>query len=60
MSEYNGTVADLAKDMGQALAAIHKMLSSMQGKTRLDLVPNGWGPDLLAIENVSRRLQGQG
>lgn len=58
MTEYSGSVTELAQEVGQALDAIHKVLSSMQGKTHLYLASKDWQPDLAAIEHTARKLQG--
>jgi Ser/Thr protein kinase RdoA (MazF antagonist) len=58
MTHYDGTVAELAEEVGQALALIHKMLSSIKGKTQPDLVSKEWEPDLATVANLAQKLQG--
>lgn len=60
MTEYNGTVADLAQETGQALAAIHKVIWGMRDVIAVSGAITRCGPELQLIEKISRRLQGQG
>ncbi|CAN5389294.1 hypothetical protein BH10ACT9_BH10ACT9_58220 [soil metagenome] len=59
MTEYNGTVADLAKDVGEALEALHKVIWSMRYIDILVRPIERVQPELQLIENVAHRLRGQ-
>ncbi|MBX7455489.1 hypothetical protein GR927_46545 [Mycolicibacterium sp. 3033] len=59
MTEYSGTVADLARDIGQALDAIHDVLWGMRNVIPVAGAINRCEPQLQLIEDISRRLQGE-
>ena len=57
MTQYDGTLADLAEEVGQALASIHKIISDMRNIDTLNPLIIRSERDLLTIESVARKLQ---
>lgn len=59
MTEYSGTVNDLAQDIGQALEAIHDVIWGMRNVIPVAGAITRCEPELRLIENISRRLKGE-
>jgi hypothetical protein len=57
VTQYDGTVADLAQEVGQALTSIHKIISGMRNIDNLHPLITRSEQELQTIENISRRLQ---